>query len=544
MSRDDATAAFVRVARGSLDDLLSARPERATALGDHRFDDRIEDLSDSGRAALVRVLAARRDELDCLDLEALDVADAVDADILRTGLDAELLAVEVLREHTWNPLVWLPGEALYPLVARDVLPVAERLRGLAARLDAVPERLALASRTLQDMPRVHVETALGQAPGVLALIRDGIGRLLAAEPGLSALVEPAQRRAADAVGAFREWLGERLETSVGDPRIGEAAFAAKLHLTLDADLPAPEVLARAHASIAEVTQELARAARDWTGLRGADAEVIRAALDRVAAEAPDDATIVALARTALAATTDTVERTGLVSLVGEACEIEVMPEFRRGVAAAYCDAPGPLEAGGTTYYAISPTPAGWPDDRVASYYREYNAAMVTNLTVHEAMPGHVLQLAHSRRYRGRTDVRKAFRSGSFVEGWAVHAEGLMADTGHGGTPVRLQQLKMALRSAINAVLDAGVHAGGMTEAEGMALMTGTGFQEDGEAVGKWRRAQLTSAQLSTYFVGWAELDDVLRATGPRTAATGRYDDVLAHGSPPPRHLRSLMSPRR
>jgi uncharacterized protein (DUF885 family) len=124
-------------------------------------------------------------------------------------------------------------------------------------------------------------------------------------------------------------------------------------------------------------------------------------------------------------------------------------------------------------------------------------------------------------------------SGSFIEGWAVHAEEIMARLGCGGPATRVQRLKMMLRTTINALLDAGVHADGMTEAAALALMTGAGHQEEGEAVGKWRRAQLTSAQLSTYFVGYAEL-------APVVAGRNRYDEVLAHGSPPPRHLPALL----
>ena len=158
-----------------------------------------------------------------------------------------------------------------------------------------------------------------------------------------------------------------------------------------------------------------------------------------------------------------------------------------------------------TFYCIAPTPSGWSPERVESFYREYNNHMVRDLTVHEAMPGHFLQLAHSRRYIGSTRVRAVARSGPFIEGWAVYAEQVMAEHGFGGLPMRLQQLKMQLRMTINAILDQAVHCDGMTEGEAMALMTERGFQEEGEAAGKWRRALLTSTQLSTYFVGYSEV---------------------------------------
>jgi hypothetical protein len=109
--------------------------------------------------------------------------------------------------------------------------------------------------------------------------------------------------------------------------------------------------------------------------------------------------------------------------------------------------------------------------------------------------------------------------------------------------LRMQQLKMQLRSTINAVLDVRVHAHGMTEAEAMRLMVQRGHAEEGEAVGKWRRALLTSAQLATYYVGYHEVRDVvrtLRAGRPGASERSLHDAVLAHGSPPPRHLRALL----
>ena len=142
-------------------------------------------------------------------------------------------------------------------------------------------------------------------------------------------------------------------------------------------------------------------------------------------------------------------------------------------------------------------------------------------------------------------MRAALWSGSFVEGWAVYAEELMADHGYPGEgdadAVRMQQLKMQLRMVINAILDARVHAHGMTEAQALALMTERGFQEEGEAAGKWRRVQLTSVQLSTYYVGYTEVSDLaaeLRASGLDQRTT--HDHMLAHGSPPVRLLRSVI----
>ena len=527
----DTAARFHALAEDAVEDLLRLDPEWATDLGDHRFDDQLTDLSEAGLAGAAATLADHRDELDSLDADELVPADAVDAQILRAGLDRRLFGLQQLHEHTWNPLPWLPGEAIYLLLSRDTGPVEDRLRALGGRLEAVPQRLATARATLQDMPRVHVETALTQISGLISMLREQVPPLAGTAPRTFLSVEPMRTAAEDALVEHRDWLLEQLDGAHGDPRLGSSLFAAKLHLFLDADLSAEHVAAAAREHLDRVTDELTELAVGWVG-PGDDA--IRRALDRAAAEAPDDRTIVSVARRWLAEATELVTSSGVVRVPDDPMEIEVMPELRRGVAVAYCDAPGPLEEGGVTRFAISPTPAGWSPERVASFYREYNTAMMANLTVHEAMPGHMVQLAHARRYRGATRVRQVLASGSFIEGWGVHSEEIMARLGYGGVPVRLQQLKTKLRTIINALLDAGVHAGGMSEAEAIELMTGSGFQEEGEAIGKWRRVQLTSAQLSTYFVGYLEL-------APTLAGRTRYDDVLAHGSPPPRHLPALLA---
>jgi uncharacterized protein (DUF885 family) len=218
-----------------------------------------------------------------------------------------------------------------------------------------------------------------------------------------------------------------------------------------------------------------------------------------------------------------------------------MPEFARGVAVAYCDPPGLLETADVpTFYCIAPTPSRWSPQRVESFYREYNTHMIRNLTAHEAMPGHFLQLAHARRSGGCRKVRAACRSMPFVEGWAVYGERLLAEHGFGGPAVRMQQLKTQLRMTLNTILDQLVHCEGLPRSDALALMRQRGFQEEGEAVGKWQRALLTSGQLSTYFVGYVEVVAIARARPEHRPLRDWHNQMLAHGSPPPRHLRTLL----
>ena len=527
-----------------VDDLLEADPVSATWLGEHRFDDRLPDMSAGGVAQQLRMVDDHVTELDAVDDVELDVADLVDLEILRARLLRSRFDLEDLRSATWNPMLWNPGTALHLLLSRDFAPVADRQASVLGRLAQIPDHLASARAQLGDMPRVHVETAIAQLAGTRSLIDDVVRDFVGGGPVVDA--------ARDEVSAFREWLEGRLDTSHRDPRLGEHVYAAALWHSLDDDTSAAAVLADATTQLEWLDEQLQETAAQYLGEPSSGDHLVRRALDRVADRAPvTNANVLSIMQEALDRTTGFVTEHDLVDVPQVDVRVIEMPEIHRGVAVAYCDAPGPLEpASVPTYVAVAPTPSSWDAARVASFYREYNGVQLHDLAIHEAMPGHVLQLAHAQRLVSPTDVRRFGRSGVFVEGWAVYAEQLMIDRGYApsdepaaGLALRLQALKMQARGAINAILDVRVHAHDLQEAEGLALMRDRGFQEEGEAVGKWRRALLTAGQLPTYFVGFRAVRSIvadLRVLHPEWTDRELHDLVLAQGSPAPRHLRTLL----
>ncbi len=543
-------AEFAQLVREYLDDRAERHPDTATGLGDHRFDARLPDMSAQAVAAERSALGGWAGRLAAIDRGALSAEHGVDAAMMADSVARRVFEIDELREHTWNPLLANPGKAIYQLLARDFAPLPDRLGSVAGRLAEVPAALAGARRQLGRMPRVHLETAIGQFDGTIALVSNQIDAALEEAPQCAARLTQVRPAALDALTGHRAWLAAQLAEADGfaDPRIGPERFARKLSLTLSAAADADAILARAEADLDRVSEQIAELAAQIAGAAGPG--VVRQVLDRLARDVPDDTTILEFCRGALAAQTAFVTDRRLITVYDDPIELIPMPEIDRGVAVAYCDSPGPLEPTPLpTFIAVSPTPADWTPERVASFYREYNRHMVHNLMVHEAMPGHYLQLQHSRRFTGSdTAIRATLRSGSFTEGWAAYTERIMAEQEYPGEgdprALRMQQLKMQLRSIINAILDARIHAHGMTETEAMALMTGRGFQEEGEAAGKWRRAQLTSAQLSTYYVGYCEISDLsadLRAADPGLTDQQVHDRMLAHGSPPVRLLRTLIA---
>jgi len=542
--RGPADEAFQALAEQTIEYLLERHPEYATFLGDHRYDGRLSEPGPDAREAERRELSARVRELEAISPTDLSPANRIDAQILGARLRERLFTLEELREHEWDPLVANPAEAVYMLLARDYAPLPDRLESAAGRLAAIPATLASARADLGDMPKVHVETAVMQLGGTMALITEELDRSLDQAPGSKAGIEAVRPAAVEALEEHIAWLRSRLPESDRDPRIGEQLFATKLGLALDAASDADELLARAEADLVRTEVRLAEVAGRLSGEPANTPGLVRRVLDRLAEDHPTDETIVAQATAAYEAARAFSESEGIATMYDDPIEIIEMPEFNRGVAVAYCDPPGPLETADVpTLFAISPTPEDWPPERVESFYREYNSHLIHELSIHEAVPGHMLQLGHWRRFRAPTRVRSAFYSGPFVEGWAVYSEDVMGEHGYRGDELAAQRLKMDLRMIINTILDVRVHAHGMTEEEGMRLMLERGHQEEGEAVGKWRRAVLTSTQLSTYYVGSSEVTDLsrdLRAARPDLSERERHDLMLSQGSPAPRFLRSLL----
>jgi uncharacterized protein (DUF885 family) len=467
-----------------------------------------------------------------------------------------------LQSWAWDPQVYngLAGGAIYNLMAREFAPVPQRLKSATARMQQIPALFAQMRENLDPtrVPKIHAETVARQNAGVLQLVDQFI------TPNAGQLSGDDRKQLDDAVAALRkavaeqqDWLDKTLVPNAkGDFRIGAKLYDEKLKFALNSALSRTEIKQRSEAELKRVRDEMYGIARTVlkgkpdapqmpdTPTDGQQQAAIEAALELAYADRPARNDVVDAAKQALADATAFVKAKDLVTVPDDPVKIILMPEFQRGVAVAYCDSPGPLDKGLETYFAISPIPDDWTDAQATSFLREYNSRMIDLLAIHEAMPGHYLEGAHSAQFP--STLRAVLRSGLFAEGWAVYTEKMMTDAGYlDGDPLfRLVQLKFYLRTIANAILDQGVHVDNWSREQAMHLMTHDAFQQEREAAGKWVRAQLGSAQLPTYFVGVQEHFDTRKAVearlGDKFDLKAYHDRVLSYGAPPVRFVRELM----
>lgn len=557
-----ADARFDALAHAALDAWMRRSPIAATQIGDHRYDDQVDDLSATGRRQRLEASRALLAELDAIDASQLSRENQVDAAILRNQLLSDIWTQDVLQSWAWDPQVYndLAGNAIYGLMARDFAPLPERIRAATARMEKLPALLAQARANLDParVPLIHAQTVARQNAGILSIVETFITPHLATLPAADA----ARTRAAiaglqAAVAEHQRWLDRVLVPNArGDFRLGAEKYDQKLRFALSSTLSRAEIRQRAQAEIQRVRGEMYGIARavlkdtpDAPALPDLPSDdqqqaAIEAALERAYAHRPPRDGVVDAAKAALQEATEFVRRHDLVTLPDAPVDVILMPEFQRGVAVAYCDSPGPLDKNLKTFFAISPIPDDWTQAQTDSFLREYNDSMIELLAIHEGMPGHYLEGWHSGKYP--SVLRGVLRSGLFAEGWAVYTERMMQEQGYlDNDPLfHLVQLKFYLRTVANALLDQGVHVDGWSREQAMYLMTHDVFQQESEAAGKWVRAQLTSAQLPTYFVGVQEQLDLREAVRARQGAAfdlkTYHDQVLSYGAPPVRYVRALM----
>ena len=555
-------AAFADLSKRALDTWMQLSPVSATQIGDHRYDSELDDLSAAGQQKTVAAYKALLGELDKIEVAKLGRENQVDAAILRNQLQSEIWNAEVLQSGKWDPQLYngIAGSAIYGLMAREFAPLPERLKAATARMEKLPAIFAQARENLDParVPKIHAETVAKQNKGILSIVDTFI------TPHIGELPQADQQRLQAAIDGLKKavdeqqtWLDKTLVPNAkGDFRIGAEKYDQKLKFALSSSLSRQEIGERARAELKRVREDMYGIAqtvlKDKPGAPEMPAQptdeqqqkAIEAALELAYADKPARDKVVDDAKAALEQSTAFVREHDLMTLPDAPVDIILMPEFQRGVAVAYCDSPGPLDKNLKTFYAVSPIPDDWNDKQVDSFLREYNSRMIHLLSIHEGTPGHYLEGWHSAKFP--STLRAVLRSGLFAEGWAVYTERMMQEQGYlDNDPLfHLVQLKFYLRTISNAILDQGVHVDNWDREKAMHLMTHDAFQQESEAAGKWVRAQLTSAQLPTYFVGAQEHFDTRKAVqeklGDKFNLKAYHDQVLSYGAPPVRFARQLM----
>ncbi|MGI8658743.1 MAG: DUF885 domain-containing protein [Candidatus Limnocylindria bacterium] len=551
---------YTETVDGFFADFFRHYPVHATNAGNHEHDHAWPDLTDAGTARRLFWLAESRTTLEEAETSGRD--DEIDRQVLLREIDAMRFDEEDLDEASWSPIVYsyLLGGGLFALLSREFAPVGERLASAAGRMETLPAVLDAARDNLTSgrgraVSGFHVEKAIDTMPGVADLCRTAVEMADEVDAAVGDRVRAAVEPAIVAVDAFVAWLrDELLPTADGDFRLGAELYGEKFRHALKATITPAELESRAAAAYDVVRAEMLRLATDlWPSRIGSEPmpddpdALTRRVLDSIAEDHPKAEDLLDFCRAEHARIEAFIRDRDLIGLADEPMQIIWTPPFLRAFGGAMLMPPGPLDKGLDSFFAITPPPPDWSEEQVESMLRENNDRSLRILTIHEAVPGHYLQLAWSNRCASLP--RAVFGSGVFAEGWAVYVTQVMMDVGYGAQDpaFMLAHWKYFLRALTNTLMDIRIHSGSMSEDEAMAMMVEGGFQERSEATEKWARARLSSTQLCEYYLGSVEMTELEHEARRRAEADGRtfewrpfLESVISHGTPPMPVIRDIL----
>ena len=543
--------------RDWLDEECKRHPVFSSQQGNREFDGLMDDLTPEARQA-----DRDRDANTLTSLKqfagtkSLTRNSAIDLEIWQSFLQYRLWQAANSDDFANDPRIYLIycSDSVFGLFTQSTLPKHRNIANATTRIAAIPKVIEAAKRSIKNPPKELTEVAIKRTDGAISFYEKDIFAIADESPQVSSLSTPA-RQAAVALREYKRFLEEEvLPRSTGEWRIGKAKFSEKLAMELDAGLTAQQVIDIADAESTRVELEMYYVAKQlWhttsDPLPPDDPDGRRDAIRRVLKELGKDhgssQSLVDDAKSTVHKIKEFISRKNILTLPNpDQCSIILMPEFQRGFSLAYLNPAPPLDASAKSLYAIAPPPEDWPEERKEALLQEYNSAMLQVLTIHEAYPGHYVQLDYGNRHESL--IRKVLYSGVFAEGWAVYTEQMMLDEGYGNgdLSLRLHQLKFYMRAVLNAILDHRMHCDGMTDEEAMALLVDRGFQTTGEAAGKVLRAKQSSCQLSTYFVGRTAFyqlrQQVQRKRGDQFRIGKFHEEVLSHGTIPVKYLPELV----
>jgi len=545
-----------------LEETFRLRPLDATVLGDHRFDHLLDDISADARRGWLQQQQRTLESLTTsIPVDQLSADAKVDFEIFRDDLVRGIWMTENTKSFEEDPRTYgaYITDSVYSLLTQSTLPKDKNIENAIKRMREVPRIVTTAMETIQNPPRPVLETAILQNRGAISFYEKGIFDLV----GKSDQIDELKQSAAVIVEALKKYQTfletDALSQARGQWRLGKEKFSRKLELSLDVGLSADEVLQDAEAEFTRVQRDMYVVARQlWSRyfpdktLPVDDAkgrrETIAMVITAVGKEHGQPDALILDARATVKNIKKFIAEKDILRLPEpDRCQVVEMPEFRRGNSIAYLESALPLDPSGESFYAVSPPPAIWGESEVRSFLEEYNRHMLQILTIHEAYPGHYVQLEYSNRVP--SVIRRVLQSGVFIEGWAVYTEQMMLDQGYGNgdLALRLNQLKFYLRAVANAILDHRMHCTDLSDEQALRFLVDEAYQSEGEAKLKIIRAKQSSVQLSTYFTGrmahYRLRQSIQRELGD-DFDLGRYHEaVLDHGSVPVKFLPDLVRTR-
>ncbi|MCR8557961.1 DUF885 domain-containing protein [Mucilaginibacter sp. BJC16-A38] len=551
--KDD--AAFTIYENSFLEGLWKLNPDWATSVGYHKYDSLLFVPDDKIRDKMVTFAKVQIDSLSRFEITQLSEGNRMDYHLMQNQMEQIEWSLQQQKAWQWDPSSYNVISTFAYILNEHYAPLSKRLRNFYQKMTNIPAYYKEAEKQLRNPVAELTSLAAEQHLGGVGIFEKDFADSLkktnipAAEQKL--MLDRA-KVSADAIRAYAAWLKALKNDKPRSFRLGKDLYESKFKYNIQSESTAQQIFNSAverkkylHREMAKISKKL------WPKYFGSKAmpsdslELIAKLIDTLSAKHAEPGDFQSAIEKQIPKLTAFVKSKDLVTLdPSKPLVVRKEPGYMAGVAGASMSSPGPYDKDGNSYFNVGSL-AGWSSEKAESYLREYNNYTLQILCIHEAIPGHYVQLIYSNK--APSLIKSVFGNGAMVEGWAVYSEEMMLDNGFGGDEqpeMRLMWYKWHLRSVCNTILDYSVHTQNMQQQDAIKLLTREAFQQQAEAEGKWKRVSVSSVQLDSYYTGYREIMDLREAykkkLGDKYKLKEFNEKFLSYGSTPVRYIKEAM----
>ena len=555
-AEENSNTSFDSYKKAFINRLWKIYPDWATNVGYHKYDSMLYVPNGEQRKIELNFYTSELEKLQAFSYNTLSDANKIDFKILEDFYNYGLWQINQYKSWQWNPADYNIGSSFSIILSENYAPLKKRLTNVFIKLKNVPQYYEAAKQNIQNPSAEHLQLAIDQNEGSLSVFKTDY--VIAVKkmnfyPETEALY---LKRGADAVAAIQSYIQFLKDFKNITPRsfrLGKELYSDKFKYEIQSAFTSDEIYEAAINRKIYLHQEMGKIAKSlWPKYFGNlsapenDLFLIRKIIDTISMQHVKAADFQTEIEKQIPALTTFVKEKNLIYLdPKKPLKVRKEPAYMAGVAGASISSPGPYAKNGTTYYNVGSI-ENWTAERQESYLREYNQYILQILNIHEAIPGHYVQLVYSNK--SPSIIKSIFGNGAMIEGWAVYSELMMMENGYGNgidsSEFWLMYYKWNLRTVCNTILDIGVHTKNLSEKDAMDLLINQAFQQQTEAEGKWRRVQVTNVQLTSYFTGFYEIlqlrNHLKEMQGNAFNVKKFNEQFLKYGSSPVKFIKEIL----
>jgi len=561
-------AKFAKTMETFLDEYWKFYPTAATMAGYTKYNDKLEDLSESAIEKRGTALDGySKDLVTKINKDKLSPDVQIDRDLLMDAIDLELLRLDNLVPQQYNPIFYndIILQSIRSLLTREFGPIEARMKSATERAKELPGFLKQAKENLKTPPKEYTEAAIKQFAAILEFYKAEVPKLIDNVSGEAKTKFQAElAKVIPALEDYQRFLqGDLLNRSTGNFRLGPDVHARLLRLTCQGNLMINDILAIARADSNNIRNEMGIVAMPYYRIMYPNQNMeqlsvqykekvdelrtifIRGVLDKIKGDHPTKENFLDKIKASVDEIKAFLGQSKMLDVPQENLAVETMPATARGQIWVRLLSPYPYEPSGRYSTQVNPIPDDWSADQVQGFLEEYNNYLLPIWTIEKVYPGQFFPIFYTRN--NPSLIRKLYPNQPLIKGWALYSEDMFINAGFGNydLKLRLNQLKMKLKAVIDFQLDINIHQGGLTKDQAMRLMTITGLRTQAEAERRWNMIVLHPCEAVYPYIGYQEIldmeKDYKKLKGDTFSQKEFLQKLLSYGAIPPRALKAKLS---